>query len=86
MTSVLQPEDDVFKSLSSVELLFIFYAKATPMNEKLKIQFGLKCEPFRQLGEGLILKKVRWNDLLSTSRLYSCRHPLRYTKFNIKKR
>ena len=59
MTSVLQPEDDVFKSLSSVELFVYFYAKATPMNEKLKFQFGLKCEPFRQLGEGLILKKVR---------------------------
>ena len=62
MTSVLQPEDDVFKSLSSVELLFIFYAKATPMNEKLKFLFVLKCEPFRQLGEGAYIEKstLKW--------------------------
>ena len=50
---------------------FIFTLKATPMNEKLKFLFELKCEPFRQLGEGAYIEKstLKWL-FLSTSRLY----------------
>ena len=47
---------------------FIFTLKATPMNEKLKFLFELKCEPFRQLGEELILKGYAEMAFLNTGR------------------
>ena len=68
MTSVLQPEDGVFKSLSSVQLLFIFTLKATPMNENWNFYFQLRREPFRQLGEELILKGYAEMAFLNTGR------------------
>ena len=49
------------------------------MNEKLKFQFGLKCEPFRQLGEELILNGYVEMAILNANRLYTEKAPLQKT-------